>query len=546
MRRTHAANQAIDPHHFARLAPVPALKGTRWLVVDTDATCADALACALRDQGAQARLVDLAGGGLRRLQGWDAQLVLADARARLDPLRRELAIEPSLRWASLLPVDWQQLWPDFAEAPALGVLGELAHPLLKADRTLHELALGAAPAFSAPLDQIGPVRILRAVQDAPDVFRVRFDSGQLAAYVEMANGLVLNAVAKQRGGAGSAFGQQAMRRILELRDGKASVQRRARPEGLSLVMPLEQALAESSKQARQHRSVRVQAAADLAEPPQAVITGDTVVRSGRVRKRVTTALDGALGTKVRHSPTAWLLATLAVLGLFGLGYAMARWPMRYATPAPRAAQSSPVPPPVQPPAAASPAPLKTAADPKPQKQSGTPALVPVALGTTPAASGPRALPAADKSAASRADARVASEAAEPGLSDLKPPADPTPGAPPHGTPWERSRKLAKRAASTSDAAEAQAMFEEALALDPNNPHALVGRARGLVASKQDLPRALQLAERAVQLRRRRAEYRLVYGDALWAAGDPRAARRQYRVARTLRPNSRQVRERLRR
>jgi hypothetical protein len=84
---------------------------------------------------------------------------------------------------------------------------------------------------------------------------------------------------------------------------------------------------------------------------------------------------------------------------------------------------------------------------------------------------------------------------------------------------------AHEASSIDDAGEVERRLREAL-------------------SAHDGAAAVRWGERLVELKPKRARHRLLYGDALAAAGRPAEALEQYRLAATWAPKSRQVRNRL--
>jgi hypothetical protein len=90
---------------------------------------------------------------------------------------------------------------------------------------------------------------------------------------------------------------------------------------------------------------------------------------------------------------------------------------------------------------------------------------------------------------------------------------------------------------------ARVAYEQVLAIEPSNPHALAGLARERMA-RGDAAGAIRFAERAVSIRRRRASYRVLLGDAYRLAGDPTRARSEYEAAAEIDPEDGEARSRL--
>ena len=98
-------------------------------------------------------------------------------------------------------------------------------------------------------------------------------------------------------------------------------------------------------------------------------------------------------------------------------------------------------------------------------------------------------------------------------------------------------------AERAEGAAAEALFRQALALDPREHHAAIGLAEILVESGR-ASEAIPLIEIAISRRRTRGAYRVLLGDARRAAGDAAGAEAAYREALEVEPDNRAARSRL--
>lgn len=233
-----AADTLVPP--AARL-----LQGARLLLVQGDPVLTDALAQQLRALGASVGVTDAAGRGLLRLAFLDPQIVLFDrARAGEEAgVLKELRAHPRLRWATVLGgFSWDALWPPSAPGPGLLALGRQVAALTEADRTLHELA-ASCDAFTAPIEPIGPARVLRALAGASDqVLQLTLSAGAAVATVEICGELVVGATFRDHAGGPVHTGAAALARVLTLRSGQGEVVRRELATAMTLMAPLSWAL----------------------------------------------------------------------------------------------------------------------------------------------------------------------------------------------------------------------------------------------------------------------------------------------------------------
>ena len=152
-------------------------------------------------------------------------------------------------------------------------------------------------------------------------------------------------------------------------------------------------------------------------------------------------------------------------------------------------------------------------------------------------------PAADDEAeAENAATETAQEQAEPEPSEEE---EEGPAKEPSGEKPD-ARALARqglRLLNQGDTAGAQVSFEQALAADPQNPHAYDGLARVFLREKK-LTEAQEAAEQAISLRSRRGRYYVLLGDIQNAQGNKAKARQAWEKALELDPDDAAAQRRL--
>jgi hypothetical protein len=218
------------------------LHGSRWLVVEGEPNATHAIVVALESMGCVVRCLDAEGRKVPQLGPFDAQIVLSDSAQDARLLGERLRMHPGVRWASVLRFAWSSLWMPGETTPTVALLATRAHGLLEPDRALAELVRVGPAWFTPSVETLGPVRTLRALCGQGDVLRVHFAAADRQARVEVGGGLILNATFQDSDGRVIA-GEEAFASVLELAHAEVTVERRERPEVLSLVAPVEEALA---------------------------------------------------------------------------------------------------------------------------------------------------------------------------------------------------------------------------------------------------------------------------------------------------------------
>jgi hypothetical protein len=223
------------------------LGSLRLLLVDDDPERGRRVVRALRDQGAAAVRTTTDGRGLLEATPLDPEVVLAsaDAAAALDgSLGRKLRAHPRLRWAGIVRLDDGRALPDPATGSFPGQMAQLLRTLVTADRRLERLARTRRQ-FAARVDSIGPIRTLRALARAEGSLRLTLSSPQALAELDLSDGLVAGAtwIELVEGTPRELVGLTALAALLSLRSGLVFVERRARPELLDVMVPIEEAVA---------------------------------------------------------------------------------------------------------------------------------------------------------------------------------------------------------------------------------------------------------------------------------------------------------------
>jgi serine/threonine protein kinase/DNA-binding response OmpR family regulator len=222
------------------------LRGRRMLLIERNPAKADVLVQELRAHGALVVVADGEGAGLVRARAQDPEVVLIEATGvkawALETLRT-LRRDPRLRWASLVVVDADELWPKDAGGPDLGKLAAAMRPLVRADRELAERA-DKEDGFDTRLELTGPTRMLRALMSTGRGLRVSVAHPRARVEIDLAEGLVAGARALAPGKNETlAEGPAAIAALLVLGSGRVRIERKEAPKSANVMAPLDDALA---------------------------------------------------------------------------------------------------------------------------------------------------------------------------------------------------------------------------------------------------------------------------------------------------------------
>jgi Flp pilus assembly protein TadD/DNA-binding response OmpR family regulator len=178
------------------------VKGVRVALADDDTGRADTVAQELRARGVSVVVTDLSPTDLRfaKLRQVDPEVLLigeAQLKGQGYDLLRRMRRDTRLRWASLLVVRWDEIWPDALSVPALDRLETALAALSEADRALQAWA-ETGESFDARLEITGPARCLRALTTSPRPLRVTVNNPRIAVSIDISDGLVVGAAAESR------------------------------------------------------------------------------------------------------------------------------------------------------------------------------------------------------------------------------------------------------------------------------------------------------------------------------------------------------------
>ncbi|HKO92257.1 MAG TPA: hypothetical protein VJU61_13930, partial [Polyangiaceae bacterium] len=212
-------------------------------VVHPDPGAADALAEALRARGARVIVLSLGAAGLERAEALDPDVVLVPTEHFARGGRSVVAAlweHLWLCWTPILFVPAERLGIAAASAPDVRELA-VGIQTLCAD---YELALRRArrkEPFQLRLEQLGPVRTLRALLDSQSSLRVRIETSQRTYELDVGEGLVIGASAVPQQGAHreELLGVNALKLLLASTGGQVSIRSVAQPALTNIMAPLE-------------------------------------------------------------------------------------------------------------------------------------------------------------------------------------------------------------------------------------------------------------------------------------------------------------------
>ncbi|MEC7521428.1 MAG: hypothetical protein VYE22_16235 [Myxococcota bacterium] len=224
------------------------LRRRRVLLIEQNPARADVLVQELRARGALVAVADGDGNGLERARAHDPDVVVIDGSG-VDgwamPALRKLRRDPRLRWASLLVVDAEQLWPREDTRPDVARLGAALRSLIRPDQQLAERA-EREETFDTRLEMIGPSRLLRALTETGRGLKLSVTHPRARVEVDLAEGLLVGARAfEAKGDAELAEGPGALAALLGLGSGRVRVERKDAPSAANVMAPVDDAIAQA-------------------------------------------------------------------------------------------------------------------------------------------------------------------------------------------------------------------------------------------------------------------------------------------------------------
>ena len=222
------------------------LAGLRILVVDNDSGRADALAQGLRGHDATVVVTDATAQGLARVRGLDPEVVLLDAAGLDGPsfeIVRALRQDMHLRWASLLMLSWDEIWPERRGSPDVPRLASRLALLVAQDRQLSARAKHEEQ-LDTRLEITGPSRMLRALTAVEGPLHVTCRNPRATVDVDLTAGLVVGASATITSAPGVELaGPAAVAVLMTLSSGRVRVEHRGNPSVANIMSPVDEALA---------------------------------------------------------------------------------------------------------------------------------------------------------------------------------------------------------------------------------------------------------------------------------------------------------------
>lgn len=243
--------QLLDAETERSLEDDTVFRGRRVLLVEANAPRADAFAQELRARGAMVVVTDPDGVGLDRARATVPEVVIVDAEGlETHSIRvmRLLRRDVRMRWASMLVVRWNQVWPAGRASPDIELLVTHFEPLVRPDAELARRAR-QAESFHTRLEIIGPERTLRALAASGETMHVSVREPRVAIEVDLAEGLVVGATGDRLDSSDAHMeGPVALAALLVLSSGRVHVERRAHPAAANIMMPVDDALAMATEE----------------------------------------------------------------------------------------------------------------------------------------------------------------------------------------------------------------------------------------------------------------------------------------------------------
>ncbi len=221
------------------------LDGLRVVLADSDMGRADSIARELRHHGAEVIVSDLAPSEVRFAQMRQADpgvLLIGEEHIQADgyELVRRMRRDTRLRWTSLLVVRWDELLRDPSSAPVERLATSLRN-LGEPESNLREQA-EANSGLDARLEMVGPARSLRSLSQSSHGWRVTVTNPRLWAELDLANGLVVGALARTSDGERSFEGAEALAALLQLSSGRLQIDRVEHPARANVMAAVDMAL----------------------------------------------------------------------------------------------------------------------------------------------------------------------------------------------------------------------------------------------------------------------------------------------------------------
>ncbi len=223
------------------------LEGLRVVLADENSGRSDAVAGELRRHGAEVIVSELRPNDMRfsQMRGADPSVLLIGEehiQGEGYELLRRMRRDTRLRWTALLVVRWDELWTDVASAPVERLASTLIS-LTEPERNLRAQA-EAGSGLDARLEMVGPARTLRSLARSTRGFRLTITNPRLWAELDVANGLVVGALARTSGETPvrTFEGTEALAALLQLSTGRLQIDPVDHPARANVMSAVDMAL----------------------------------------------------------------------------------------------------------------------------------------------------------------------------------------------------------------------------------------------------------------------------------------------------------------
>lgn len=245
--RAEPLRYELDASEGAAAHVLPEFERVCVLLADDDAARADAVAQQLRARGVAVSVTDLQPSHARfqaLRQADPTALVIGEGHAHGSgyALLRRMRRDARLRWASLLVVRWEDVWPDQRAPPAIHRLEPALLALAAPERALLTAAESGKP-FETRLEATGPARCLRALSSSGRALRVSVEHPRVELSVDLSDGLVVGVEGRTLATEPKELaGVSALSALLVLGSGRVRIEAVERPASANVMAPPDVAL----------------------------------------------------------------------------------------------------------------------------------------------------------------------------------------------------------------------------------------------------------------------------------------------------------------
>jgi Flp pilus assembly protein TadD/DNA-binding response OmpR family regulator len=287
----------------------------RVVLADDDTPRADAVAQELRSRGSSVVVTDLdpTDGRFQKLRQVDPTiLIIGENHVHGDghSLLRRMRRDARLRWASMMIVRWEEVFPEQAGAPAIERLESTLAGLAEPERALRDRVELKLP-FETRLEVMGPARCLRTLAGSGHPLRVTLENARVEVTVDLSDGLVVGAQGRSLDGSGATFdGVHALSAMLVVGSGRVRVEPAAEPASANIMSPVDVAITMADAETPPI-SPSIPAAGTVSIPPFQAPEGD--VRLPSLKPSPVVSVTAAVTPEGRPAPRTAVAAAPAAM-----------------------------------------------------------------------------------------------------------------------------------------------------------------------------------------------------------------------------------------